>query len=121
MYSGEKEADADKSLKMSNNHWNCCVAGCLSNHRHEKNDPSLHYFRIPKRHRSAYQAFCKTDDVNWDRARICSKHWSKPGLRRGKRGFDVLPDIRVPGTPRPPKSQRSLSSPYDRAAVRNKG
>ena len=36
MYSGEKEADADKSLKMSNNHWNCCVAGCLSNHRHEK-------------------------------------------------------------------------------------
>ena len=72
MCSGEKEVDADKSLKMSNNHWNCCVAGCLSNHRHEKDDPSLHYFRIPKRHRSAYQAFCKTDDVNWDRARICS-------------------------------------------------
>ena len=104
-------------------HWNCCVAGCFNSHRRAKEDPSLGFFRIPKRHRAEYNAFLKTDNINWDTARICSQHWSKPKLllRRGKGGYDVLPDIRVPDEPRTPQAARAKSTPYERAAVRNKG
>lgn len=99
------------------------MAGCFNSHRRIKDDTSLCCFRVPKRHRAEYNAFCKTDNINWDRARICSKHWSKQKLilRKGKGGYDVLPDIRVPDEPKTPTSSRAKSTPYERAATRNKG
>ena len=83
------------------------------NFRSVKKYPSLHYFRVPKRHRAAYIAFFKTDNINWDRARVCSRHWSNPSLRMNRRGFDVLPDIRLPDAPTAPEYEQSLSSSYD--------
>jgi hypothetical protein len=92
-------------------HWNCFVAGCTNSHYTQRSEPQLKCFRIPKKHRDYYDAFFKTDDVNWDYARICSVHWSTP-----RRDSNHLPDTRLV---KPAKPQRD-QTPYQRAGKRNK-
>lgn len=77
-------------------HWNCFVAGCTSNFSSKTKD--LKYYRVPKTLKKQYDAFFKTDCVNWKNAVICSLHWSKK-----RRNSKDMPDIRVPGTREKPK------------------
>ena len=61
-------------------HWNCFVAGCTNSYYTVKLNPQLELkgYRIPVSQRKFYNAFFKTDSVNWKYARICSQYWSTP-------------------------------------------
>ena len=93
-------------------HWNCFVAGCTSNF--SSKICGLKYHRIPRKLVKWYDAFFKTDNVNWENAVICSLHWSK-----GRKNFKHLPDLRTPEQSSKSKGQKR-KSPYERSAKRSK-
>lgn len=87
------------------------MAGCTNSHYTKK--CTIKNYRVPKKHLKHYQAFFKTDNVNWEYARICSEHWSKPRVDR-----DHLPDIRLPAEK--VSARKTRETRYQRAEKRNK-